>query len=378
MSLLDADSPLPSSVLVVQPWTPAFNIWRSMSLYAERLRVLLEPDIRVTSTAASHLNIPEPFRKMLPQHKRFPPLPTQWPDPIDLVHMTDIYVGCHAGRFNAARVTTVHDMIPLDYATWWPIPHMRWRLSFLRSLRALKKADIVVTPSEDARTRLIQRTGIAPDRVRAVAVPVPDVIRPPAEGNTRRERVILSIGTTAPYKNLDLLFNAIARPELRDVRLIRVGSKLDERYPALVKELGIGERVEDLGSVSEERLIELLHTSTVLAQPSLDEGFGMPVSEAMAAGLPVVASDGGAVPEVLGGSGRVVHLRKRGRGATNMDDVRDYADALAEVLDAPAERARMSAAGIEQSVRFRGPAVRESLLAAYSAATTLAKARSGA
>jgi glycosyltransferase involved in cell wall biosynthesis len=315
---------------------------------------------------------------MLPRHKRFPPLPAKWPEPIDLVHMTDVYVGMHARRFQATRVTTVHDMIPLDYATWWPIPHMRWRLSFLRSLRALRKTDLVVTPSEDARRRLMARSSLAPERVRAVPVLVPDSMGPPPAGNQRREQVILSLGTTAPYKNLEVLFHALTRPELRGARVIRVGTNLDANYPTLVADLGLEDRVEDLGNVSEERLIELMHTSTVLAQPSTDEGFGMPVAEAMASGLPVVGSDGGAIPEVLGGAGRVVPIRKKGPGPVNMDDVRDYAAAMAEVLETSAERERMSTAGIEQSVRFRAPAVRASLLDAYAAATRFAKARSGA
>lgn len=349
-----------------------------MSLYADRIRMVLEPDVTVTSASASHLNIPDPLRRLLPSHRRFPPLPNRWQEPVDLVHLTDIYIGVHARRFDATRVTTVHDVIPLDHATWWPIAHARWRLSFMRSVRGLKRPDLVITPSEDARTRLLEHTSLDPERVMAVPILVPETITPPPPGEPRRENVVLSIGTTAPYKNLDLLFHALARPELRHVRLVRVGSKLDFELPALVRKLRLDGRIDDLGEVSEERLIELLHTSTVLAQPSQDEGFGMPVSEAMASGLPVVASDGGAIPEVLAGAGRVVPIRKKGPGPTNMDDVRDYATALAEVLADPAERARLAAAGIEQSARFRREPVRAALLEAYGAATAFAKARNGA
>ena len=348
-----------------------------MSLYAERLKLVLEPGIAVTTAAASHLNVPDPLRKLLPAHRRFPPLPNRWEGQLDLVHLTDIYVGVHAGRFDATRVTTVHDVIPLDHATWYPIAHARWRLSYKRSVRGLKHADLVVTPSEDARRRLLSLADLDPARVQSVPILVPDSFFPPPPDAERREGVILSLGTTAPYKNLDVLFHALTRPELRGVRVIRVGSPLDNELPALVRKLGVEARIEDLGEVTEARLIELLHTATILAQPSQDEGFGMPVSEAMATGLPVVASDGGAIPEVLGGAGRIVSIRKKGPGPTNMDDVRDYAAALAEVLEDSAERAHMAAAGIEQAERFRREPVREALLRAYATATGFAKARSG-
>jgi len=349
-----------------------------MSLYAERLKLVLEPDISVTAAEASHLNVPEPLRRLLPTHRRFPALPNHWEGHLDLVHLTDIYIGVHAGRFNATRVTTVHDVIPFDHATWYPISRARWRLSYKRSLRGLQHSDLIVTPSEDARRRLLALANLDPLRVQSVPILVPEAFAPAAADATRMERVILSLGTTAPYKNVDVLFHALARPELRGVRVIRVGNRLDNHFPALVRKLGIEGRVEDLGPVSETRLLELLHSATVLAQPSQDEGFGMPVSEAMATGLPVVASDGGAIPEVLGGAGRVVPIRKKGPGPTNMDDVRDFAAALAEVLEDAGERARMAASGLEQSQRFRRKPVREALLRAYSAATGFAKARSEA
>jgi glycosyltransferase involved in cell wall biosynthesis len=103
----------------------------------------------------------------------------------------------------------------------------------------------------------------------------------------------------------------------------------------------------------------------------------MPVAEAMAAGLPVVSSDGGALPEVVGAGGVVVKFRKHVPGPPDLDDARDFASALAQVLGAPSRQAELSAAGISESERFRRGPVRAHLLTAYSAAMDAARRRSG-
>lgn len=358
----------PAKVLLVQPRAPHPTQWLSMTRYTAGVSSLLRGGSDVQVVNAAHVNMPRPFRKPFPRYAGFDSLPYRWRKPADLVHFTDSYVAIHQGRFRGPRVATVHDIITLDYVRWYPAAQGVWRGIFLRSLRAIRKLEGVITPSEFTRRQLIERTPLEPDRIQTVPVLVPDEISPNG-GGQRSEGTILSIGTGARYKNLPVLLHALARPELRGARLIRVGQPFFPDTMALAEQLGVVDRIEFRGVVSDAELLQLLHSATVLAQPSLTEGFGMPVAEAMAAGLPVVTSNGGALPEVVGEGGKVVPFRQLSYSPEpDMDDARDFAVALAEVLDDGALRASMREAGLREAERFRAPAVREKLLAAYAAA----------
>ncbi len=356
-------------MLLVQPRAPHPNDWLSMTRYTAGIASILRPETDVDLVSAAHVNMPKPFRGRFERYRAFDSLPYRWKQPADIVHFTDPYVAIHRGRFRKPRVATVHDLITLDYVPWYPFEQGVWRTIFLRSLRAIKQMEGVVTPSEFTRQQLIERMIVEPERVRTVPVLVPDDICPGDGSAGRLEGTILSIGTGARYKNLPVLLHALARPELRGARVIRVGQPFYPQTQKLAEQLGVLDRIEFRGIVSDEELLGLLRSATVLAQPSLTEGFGMPVAEAMAAGLPVVTSNGGALPEVVGKGGRVVPFRQlRPVPEADLDDARDFACALAEVLEDPARQSSMREAGLREAERFRAPAVREKLLAAYAAA----------
>jgi glycosyltransferase involved in cell wall biosynthesis len=140
------------------------------------------------------------------------------------------------------------------------------------------------------------------------------------------ERYILHVGVRRPHKNQRVLVQALARlsrshPELG---LVLVGSA-DHRYVdhvgELIENLGLSGRVRQFEQVSEEQLLGLYANASVFAYPSLIEGFGLPLLEAMAAGLPVVASDAEAVREASGGAALILPP----------DDPERWAEALADV-----------------------------------------------
>jgi glycosyltransferase involved in cell wall biosynthesis len=198
------------------------------------------------------------------------------------------------------------------------------------------------------------------------------------DASLERDGTILSVGPGLYYKNFPTLLHALAQPVLAAARMVRVGETRPEHL-ALAAELGVLDRIEQTGRVSDDELIRRYQTCAVLAQPSYNEGFGLPVAEAMLCGLPVVVSDGGALPEVAGSAGKVVPLRtRRPRQPVNMDDARDLAATLAEVLGDQALRRRMSETGLSEAERFRPASVRPRLLDAYAHAAELAKARNGA
>ncbi|MGE3073520.1 MAG: glycosyltransferase [Dehalococcoidia bacterium] len=349
-----------------------------MGRYTERLIALIEPIASVRAISASHLNMPAPFRPMFPRYRRFPSLPRHWDAPLDLVHFTDVYVAPHVRRFDCARVATLHDMMPHQFRKRWPPDAFLAQALFRRSRRALFDADVIVVPSIATGEALTEVAPSLKRRIRVVPVPLPDHIDV-APAVRRADGIILSVGTTAYYKNIPLMLHALAEPALSGARLVRIGERLRPADRDLARRLGVDHRIEERGFVDEAKLLSAFQTSTVLLQPSLGEGFGMPVAEAMAAGLPVVVSDGGALPEVVGNAGRVVALRsKLHTDAIDPVDSRNVAAAVAEVIESPGLRTAMSAAGLQEAERFRLPAVREQLFAAYAAAREIAIARTEA
>lgn len=373
---MDPGPRLPRTVLLIQPRAPRAHEWLSMYRYTGGLLRAIHGRAEVTIAEANHLDLPRPLRRLSARYRDLPPLPRRWPGRLDLVHFTDAFTCVHQDRFEAARVATIHDVIPLDFVGRWPPRLAYWRFTFERSLRAAGRLDAVVTPSEATRRAVIERGRLDPGRVFAVPIPVAEGIRPAA--GPREPATILSVGTIARYKNLPLLLHALARPELAGVRLVRIGHPFGEKLRALAAGLGVRDRVEERGHVDDAALFDALRTATVLAQPSLTEGFGLPVAEAMAAGLPVVVSDGGALPEIAGSAGRVVPLTRHLPGPIDGDDVSRFAQALAEVIRDPALQRRMSDDGLREAARFTPESVAVALERAYAAAMANARARTGA
>lgn len=169
---------------------------------------------------------------------------------------------------------------------------------------------------------------------------------------------ILSVGNDRAYKNLPALFDAVARPGLSHASIVRVGPPLSGTALRRAVQGGALRRTIQLRSLSDEQLALVYSACDVLVQPSLAEGFGIPVIEAMACGLPVVSSDGGALPEIVDGAGLIVPLGGH-----------DFAGRMAAAIQrAIAGREPLGEAGIARAHAFRPAVVEEALLAAYSLA----------
>ncbi|WAL64911.1 glycosyltransferase family 1 protein [Amycolatopsis cynarae] len=232
---------------------------------------------------------------------------------------------------------TVHDTVPWSHPETLTPRGVRWHRTMIA--RAARHATGLVVPTravaEELRTRITLRVpvhvaghGVAGALTRP-GPPVPFALP---------DRYVLAVGTLEPRKGLDVLVEAMR--EL-DVPLVLAGQPgwggLDLRARA-----GDGVDLRLLGRIPDEELAEVLRRAAVVAVPSRAEGFGLPVLEAMAAGVPVVHSDAPALVEVAGGAGRCVP-----RG-----EAKALADALREVLSSPGEAARMAAAGRRRAADF--------------------------
>ncbi len=211
-------------------------------------------------------------------------------------------------RPGVPAVLTVYDLIPLLFPQQ---SSRRARLMFRWTIRlALRATHYCLAISEATRQDLVRHFHVAPDRIACVPLAADPAFTP--QDVTRVERVrndyglpdryVLYLGSNKPHKNLVGLVDAWSELQPRSEVLVIAGA-WDERYPEprrRVVKLGLEDRVRLLGPVPEEDLPALYSGAEVFAFPSMYEGFGLPVLEAMACGTPVVCSDRSSLPEVAG------------------------------------------------------------------------------
>jgi len=183
--------------------------------------------------------------------------------------------------------------------------------------RTIRRSRIVITISEHARHTLLERHGLEPDRVRAIHLGVDHAVFTPSD-KVSQGGFLLYPARPWRHKNHARLFEAFARlrRERPELRLVLTG---EGDFGALP------DGVEARGRVSRDELVELYRSAAALVFPSLYEGFGMPVLEAMACGCPVACSNATSLPEVAGDAARLFDPL----------DVDAIASALADVLDQP-------------------------------------------
>lgn len=243
-------------------------------------------------------------------------------------------------RLHCPCVVTVHD---LSFEREPGLFSVRDRLVFRRVVpRAVRRAARVLTVSERTKQDLVQLYGIAPERVVVTPNGVDPAFHPAPSGSVPQGSYVLAVGAIQARKNQ---LAALEAASAAGLPLVVVGP---EKNPALARELRRrGARLE--GHVEIERLAELYRGAACLVQASRFEGFGLPVVEAMASGIPVVAVREPALEEVAGDA------------ALFVDD-----GGLAEgIREALRERERLSAAGLERARAFSWRTTAERTLAVY-------------
>jgi glycosyltransferase involved in cell wall biosynthesis len=252
-----------------------------------------------------------------------------WTGPVDVVHGTN-YVVPPARR--AKRLVSVHDLTAVHFPDMCT-PHTRTFPALIA--RAIAEGAWVHTDADFVRNEVIAHFGASPERVVTVplgfdAIPAADA----AEGHRLAggDRYIASVGTIEPRKGYPGLVRAFDRLAASDVslRLVVVGAGgwgMDD-FRRAVDAAKHRDRVVHLESIDDRQRAAVIRGATVLAYPSIYEGFGFPPLEAMSAGIPVVAAAAGAVPEVVGNAALVVPVGEDGA----------LADALERAIYDPAVR----------------------------------------
>ena len=203
------------------------------------------------------------------------------------------------------QVLTIHDLSPLEHPDWFRKSFAAWYRLFLPILA--KQARVIFTPSEYIRNKVMERFGVHNVIVASNGVNL-SLFHPGAQQYTYQlpAEFILFVGTLQPRKNLPILLKAWdeIKDDYENLWLIIAGG---EEWIFEKIEFNTSERVRCLGYVPENALPGLYVKATMLVLPSYDEGFGLPVLEAMACGTPVIASDSGALPEIIGDAGLKFH-----------------------------------------------------------------------
>lgn len=252
-------------------------------------------------------------------------------------------------------VVTIHDDIPFRYPS---DRHPLWRLAYKLTFRVLKKrCDAVITVSEHSRQDLL-RHGIDPERVFTIYNGV-DHQRffPLARAGEQRPLMIGYLASLARRKRVDRLIRAYAllRRRTCDVRLVIGGTgPLLAELRQLVRELGLEGDVEFRGFVPDEALNAFYNELDIFAFPSDYEGFGLPLLEAMACGVPVVATALSSHPEIVADAGILVQA-----------DPESLAQGLEQLAGDAEFRRRLSARGIQRAQSFSWERCARETLAVY-------------
>ncbi|MGY2896942.1 glycosyltransferase family 4 protein [Deinococcus sp. UYEF24] len=266
------------------------------------------------------------------------------------------------------KLVTCHDLVNflypenIDSTSKFPgISKFLWNYS----VNAIKKSDKIISVSSNTKHDLVKYLNIDPQKVKVIFPGISSTYRiiNKSKESIRRDlglsitdSLILHVGSNQPRKNLPVIFRAIQRLNSLGIEstLVKVGDAFPEELENLADTLGISQKVVHLGKTSDERLNEIYNACDILAHPSIYEGFGLTVIEAMSAGLPVVTSNNSSLIEVTEGAAIL----------TEANDVVSVSNAIIEMLDGDV-RKKYIELGLERSKKFSWSEMAKSYIKAY-------------
>jgi glycosyltransferase involved in cell wall biosynthesis len=231
-------------------------------------------------------------------------------------------------------------------------------------VRVARALPAVVTVSQNSRTDISAQMQVLPERMTVVPVGVDHTVFRPMEDVTPKPgRIMVTSSSDVPMKGLVPLLEAVAKLRTeREVELTVIGRPNEGgRVDKAIARLGLADIVHCVSGISDDALARLYGEAEVAVVPSLYEGFSLPAIEAMSCGVAVVATTGGALPEVVGTDGVTGLL-------VAPDDPGALAGAIGRLMDDPELRARLGAAGRERVVsRFTWQVTASGTAACYQA-----------
>ncbi|MEV7925535.1 glycosyltransferase family 4 protein [Kitasatospora sp. NPDC059811] len=328
-----------------------------------------------------------------------------FPEPLTFSLRARQYLARHKGRYDVVHdnqtlgygllglarhgfplVTTIHHPITVDRqleldAATTRVKRLslrRWYAFTRMQRRVAARLDHVITVSGTSQREIAEHLGAAPGAISVVPIGADTRLWSPSEEIARVPgRIVTTSSADVPLKGLVFLVEALAKVRTeRPAHLVVVGKPQKEDGPVAeaVRRFGLADHIEFRSGLTDQELVDLYRSAEVACVPSLYEGFSLPAAEAMATGTPLVATTGGAIPEVAGPDGETCLAVPPGEPDR-------LAAALGRLLDDPRLRARLGAAGRERVLaRFTWARAAELTADAYRAAIATgagARARSG-
>ncbi len=253
---------------------------------------------------------------------------------------------CHYTNFLAPvseerpYVVTIHDMGVEVLRHAHPLTKREYTKRLIP--RIARRARLIITNSEYSKWEIVRHLGIPEDRIRVTPLAASAEFEP--VGVQPANPYFLYVGNLEPRKNLERLVEAFARMPAKDHQLIIAGNRWYQggAPEQKARSLGLNGRVQFLGYVPRGDLPALYSGATALVYPSLLEGFGLPIVEAMACGAPVITSDNSSMREVAGEAAVLVDPR----------NVREMTEAMTRVAEDQSLRQELSAKGLKRAGEF--------------------------
>ncbi len=278
-------------------------------------------------------------------------------------------------------VVTIHDVIPLVFPQYYPVG-FRGKINFTMQKMALKSCKYIITDSHTSKADIIRHLKIKERKITVIPLAADQKFQVLKNDtkllHTQRqyrlpEQFLLYVGDANRVKNLPLLIEGFRQllklPGLQNIKLVLAGGMFlkdveNINHPELeslklvsqlIKQYGLEGHIIRPGQIEDEDLVSFYNLATVYVQPSIYEGFGLPVLQAFACGTPVVSSNRGSLSEV------------GGRAAVYFDpaNIRHFISVVQELLQNRSLRSKLSKLGLEQAARFSWDKVAEETKSVY-------------
>lgn len=284
-----------------------------------------------------------------------------FPSDVDLIHYPyfDPFFITLPSSFQTRTIVTVHDLTPLVFSSHFPAG-VRGRIKWLIQKSRLRKADSVIADSNSSKKDVEKIIGIPEDKVKTVYLAAAeyfkrlnteDLILNTSKKFSLPENFLLYVGDATWNKNLPRLISAVKKTKYKLILVGKVWSHLvndvsnhpwNKDLKFVLKQIENDEQFIRLGFVSDEDLVKIYNLATALIMPSIYEGFGLPVLEAISCGCPVITTRGGSLPEVAGDA--VLYVEP--------ENEKSIIDGIERIFSEPKLREELSRKGLEQAKKF--------------------------